>query len=455
MYEVAILTCILSVAEIRRRSALPARLEMLSSATTRISRRNTKVPHRLGFRDKLGELAAAFDRLAETLREKEPPPQNEKSRFKDAAEWLAALTRFSRAVRSCPDLSSIQRELAEIVKHALPGCTVALRVSGSSAIAGSQFGGEPNAESLKRQAWHCYARIPLVARGDALGALSVYGRERPKLSSLEIDFLNLLAERAALAIEKLGLFAASVGQRAEAGAASGALVDSGRANADFISIVSHEFRTPLNLIMGYTEMMHEELMGKITAEQRTCLERVMRASDDLLALVTNMLQAGNIETGCVEITKREVCVADLLRELQGEFPMPVEKDLEFFWEVPANLPLLFTDAEKLKDVLRQLVSNALKFTERGHVMVSSRSLASAGKMEITVSDTGVGIAEHVLPVLFEKYRQLDSSIARTYEGMGLGLFIAKKLTGLLGGELKVMSRPGMGSTFTVALPLAD
>ncbi|MGE5816878.1 MAG: sensor histidine kinase, partial [Deltaproteobacteria bacterium] len=126
---------------------------------------------------------------------------------------------------------------------------------------------------------------------------------------------------------------------------------------------------------------------------------------------------------------------------------------EFIWDIPADLPIFSTDADKLKQVLQQLIGNAVKFTEHGQVTVSSRSIVPAGKVEITIRATGVGIPNHVLPMLSEKSRQLNSSIARTNDGMELGLFIAKKLTEALGGELNVTSHSGIGSTFTVVLPL--
>lgn len=449
-YEMALLSLMLVILEIGRRLLLPAALQMASVTTTRSSRRNAKAPHRLGARDKLGELAAAFDRLAETLCENETRP-DDKSRLQDSAAWLAALARFTRALRLCTDFSAIERALAEVVESTLPGFAVALQVSGNSGFAGSHFGGDrAEAESLKRQAWRCYARIPLLVSGEVLGALCIYGRERPKLSALETDFLNLVGDRTALAVEEL--------QRSEMRteprrAGPGAFAEPRAAHTDFISIVSHEFRTPLSLIMGYTEMVHEELMGKITSEQRKCLERVMKASDELLALVNNVLQAGRLESGCVEISKREVRLSDLLGELRAELPKPQAKELEFVWDIPEDLPCVNTDADHLKGILQQLIGNALKFTEQGHVTVSSRSLLEAGKVEISVRDSGIGIAEHVLPALFEKYRQLDSSATRTYDGIGLGLYVARKLTDLLGGELKVTSRPAMGSTFTVVLPI--
>jgi signal transduction histidine kinase len=455
IYGVAIIGLILSTIQLRSRSPFPKGLQMLSATITRLSPRSAKRPNHSGFGDKLEELAAAFDRLAETLREKENPSPDNQTTFKDPAEWLPAISRFNRALRACPDRSSIERALVDTVEQALPECAVVLFLNSEIMPPHGKDSFCRPQEPLNKQAWNDHVTVPLLARGEALGALSVYVREHSELSSLELDFINVIADQAALAIDRLQLSERAIEQSAESCGVDNALTKARGAKSDFLSIMSHEFRTPLNLIMGYTEMMHEELTGKITTEQRKCLERVMKASDDLLTLITNIIQAGNIESGSIEVNKQEVRLGNLLREIQSEFPIPEEKSLEFIWDIPAHLPTVSTDTDKLKHVLRQLIGNAVKFTERGHVMISSKTLLPAGQVEITVSDTGMGIPEHVLPLLFEKYRQLDSSMARAYDGMGLGLFIAKKLTEVLGGELKVMSRPGTGSTFTVALPLAS
>jgi signal transduction histidine kinase len=123
--------------------------------------------------------------------------------------------------------------------------------------------------------------------------------------------------------------------------------------------------------------------------------------------------------------------------------------------MPAGLPTIVTDAEKLKQILHNLLDNALKFTERGEVRIAVKPDLDHRQLQIQISDTGIGIATDVLPLVFERYRQVDGSISRPYEGLGLGLFIAKRLTDLLGGTLTVLSEIGKGSTFTVALPLGE
>jgi signal transduction histidine kinase len=123
------------------------------------------------------------------------------------------------------------------------------------------------------------------------------------------------------------------------------------------------------------------------------------------------------------------------------------------WDYPLNLPNIKTDGEKLKYVLRNLIDNAVKFTDCGQIKVSSRALPENKKVEFEIRDTGVGIPSEALPAVFDKFQQLDSSVTRTYAGLGLGLYIAKKFTELLGGELSVSTEVGKGSTFTVALPV--
>ena len=457
----------------------------------RIARRAVNATHRVRDRDEMGELAAAFDGLAETLREKNDEPHKNNQSLQRPEEWLPVLSRFCRALRMRQDILSIQDLLVETVEQVFPACVVAVCIedqSGRIATDGCRNLNEElkrlvpeaevekgrmsagpidlmfvpdfqsgfrrsEAEGSKTQGRISYAKIPLVARGEAWGTLSLFGKERRELSRLELDFLTLLADQAAMAMHNARLYKKTEKQAVQLREAKNALANAQVSKSEFLSILSHEFRTPLNLIMGYTEIMQEELTENITAEQSSYLNRIMKASEDILALVMSVLHVGSIEAGCVELTQGEVGLSTLLGELKFDLAPPQEKDLDFVWDVPADLPIIRTDAEKLKHVLHKLIDNAVKFTERGQVRVSSRSFSRLGQVEITISDTGVGIPNDALPCVFEKYRQLDGSIARVYDGMGLGLFIAKNFTEMLGGELKAASEPGKGSTFTVALPV--
>ncbi len=440
--------------------------------------------------DQIGELAAAFDGLAESLKEKSGEPYRHQSLQPFFEPWFGAFSRFFRALRLCRDSRSIQDLLMTTVEQLFPHCAVAFstlekgrcvepdrcrkheqdlkRLMPTAEIEKDRTVARtadlkvvPEPQNLfrrsKAEEWRkgdrtSCARISLIAGGKAWGTLSVFAKERRKLSRLEFEFLTLLADEAAVTMHHVDVHQKMEEQKVQLQEARDALRHAQSPKPEFLSILSHEFRTPLNLIMGYTEIMQEELVESITAEQRGYLKRIMNASEDILALVLSVLHVGSIEAGCVDVLDEEVRLGTLLEELRSDLELPEEKHLDFVWEVPADLPVIRTDAEKLKYILHQLIDNAVKFTEHGEVKVSSKSLSRLGKVEIMISDTGVGIPNDALPSVFEKYRQLDGSMARMYDGMGVGLFRANKFTAMLGGELKVESEPGKGSTFTVVLP---
>jgi signal transduction histidine kinase len=242
--------------------------------------------------------------------------------------------------------------------------------------------------------------------------------------------------------------------RAKIRQATAALEKSNREKADLLSIMSHEFRTPLNLIMGYAGMLKEGCLGTISEEQHKALERILTSADDLFALVMNLLQAAGIEANAVQLKREPVGVSRLLAQLKATLRLPSDREFDLVWDYPADLPVVTTDGEKLKHVLRHLIDNAVKFTPRGQIKVSSRALPEDKKLEFEISDTGIGIPKEALSAVFEKFQQLDSSATRPYTGLGLGLYVAKNFTELLGGELSVSTELGKGSTFTVALPVA-
>ena len=241
---------------------------------------------------------------------------------------------------------------------------------------------------------------------------------------------------------------------AELRQANHALEKSNRVKSDLLSVMSHEFRTPLNLIVGYAGMLREGYLGAISEEQQKAVERILASADDLFALVMTLLEAAGIEANAVQLKREEVGVSKLLAQLKAALRLPSNKDLDLVWDYPTDLPVVTTDAEKLKHVLRHLIDNAVKFTPRGQIKVSSRALPKDKKVEFEISDTGIGIPREALPAIFEKFQQLDGSVTRPYAGLGLGLYVAKEFTELLGGELSVSTEVGKGSTFTVALPVA-
>ena len=169
-------------------------------------------------------------------------------------------------------------------------------------------------------------------------------------------------------------------------------------------------------------------------------------------MLNSILQATQIGGGNVVAERAEVSLSHLLADLESIYDLPLEKEITINWEYPP-LPVVKTDPEKLKQILRNLIDNAVKFTPKGQVTIAAGLEESQGRVVFKVSDTGQGIPQASLPIIFEMFRQLDSSETRAHGGVGLGLYIVKKFTELLGGEISVDSEPGKGSVFTVALPL--
>jgi signal transduction histidine kinase len=223
--------------------------------------------------------------------------------------------------------------------------------------------------------------------------------------------------------------------------------------SEFLATMSHELRTPLHMIIGYTDLLATGEFGALSEQQQAVLGRVDRSSRDLLEIIHSILDLGRLEAGRAPVAADELHLPDLLRELQAQTPLPNNKrHLQVSWEVPAGLPRLHTDALKVKVVLKNLIGNAIKFTETGGIQIAAA--ARDGGVECRVSDTGIGIAPDALPAIFEPFRQLDSSMTRRFDGVGLGLYIVRRLLDLLGGTITVESEPGRGSTFRVWLPLA-
>ena len=230
------------------------------------------------------------------------------------------------------------------------------------------------------------------------------------------------------------------------------LLKANHAKDEFLSVMSHELRTPLNAIIGYTGMIKDGLLGEITEEQQRALDKVGTRSDDLLKMIAEILQATSLEAQTVNAKSQEISVAGLLDNLRSNYEMRLEKALAINWDYPAELPVMRTDCEKLRHILENLINNAVKFTDQGNVTVSARYNPKAKAVEFKVADTGIGIQKELLPTIFEMFRQGDSSETRSYGGVGIGLYIVRKFTDLLGGTIDAVSEPGKGSIFTVTIP---
>ena len=224
-----------------------------------------------------------------------------------------------------------------------------------------------------------------------------------------------------------------------------------RLKDDFVATMSHELRTPLNVIMGYSDLLLEGTFGPLASDQSDALRRVARSGRQLLELINTTLDLGRLDAGRLELQLREVRLVEFVREIDAETQELQQKpNVRFEWRLPARLPVVSTDLMKLKVVIKNLIDNAMKFTESGSVSVGIRALERG--VEFAVSDTGIGVAPEVRPIIFEPFRQADSSMTRRYGGVGLGLYIVRRLVDLLGGTITLESEVGRGSTFRVWLP---
>jgi signal transduction histidine kinase len=226
-----------------------------------------------------------------------------------------------------------------------------------------------------------------------------------------------------------------------------------RLKSDFVATMSHELRTPLNIIVGYNDLLLDGTFGSLTSEQTGVVVRADTSARQLLELITATLDLSRLDTADTPLELKEIALPELIGEIDAENRDWREKpNLHFGWNVAPALPRLRTDPVKLKVVLKNVIANAVKFTDRGSVTVDLRSLD--GGVQITVNDTGIGIAPEMLPIIFEPFRQADSSATRRFGGVGLGLYIVRRLLDLLGGTVTVESELSRGSTFRVWVPTA-
>jgi signal transduction histidine kinase len=241
----------------------------------------------------------------------------------------------------------------------------------------------------------------------------------------------------------------------EASEAAHHAAESARANAakgEFLATVSHEVRTPLNIIVGYTDLLLEQAFAR-PEEQYDALRSIHHNSRQLLDLIQSMLDLNRIESGRVPLVIEEFPVAAALDGLRAGLPANwCRPGVELIWQSNDGATRMHSDRAKLETVLRNLVHNALKYTDVGSVTISAHGEPERGRVRFTVADTGQGIDAGDLDVIFEMFRQ-GSNGAPLGGGVGLGLYIAKRLTESLGGAIAVASTPGAGSRFTVTLPL--
>jgi signal transduction histidine kinase len=273
---------------------------------------------------------------------------------------------------------------------------------------------------------------------DLVGVLSAgyYGRTSP-FEPKQKRIGQGIAQLASMALTNAQLF--------------GELERANRLKSDFVATMSHELRTPLNVIIGYDDLLSDGEFGPLNEEQVDAARRIGRNARELLELINATLDLSRLETGRISVELAEFQLEDIVVQIDAETQDVRSKpSLSFVWDFKPPLPRVCTDPAKLKVVLKNLISNAIKFTAEGTIRVGIREQSDG--VEFSVADTGIGIAPDVQAVIFEPFRQADSSIMGRYGGVGLGLHIVRRLLGVLRGTVMLESTPGQGSTFRVWIP---
>lgn len=228
--------------------------------------------------------------------------------------------------------------------------------------------------------------------------------------------------------------------------------DANRLKSEFLSNMSHELRTPLNSIMALSRVLNTQAGTKLADDERNYLEIIERNGKMLLSLINDILDLSRIEAGKMDLNIREISLKEITANVvSGLKPLCNQKGISIQVDLPNDLPKIQSDEKKVYQILQNLAGNAVKFTGKGGVTI--KGIIRPSEIELTISDTGIGIPKQELPGIFEEFRQVDGSSSRSYEGSGLGLAIARKLANLLGGNIFAESELGQGSHFHLVLPI--
>ncbi|HEX5581441.1 MAG TPA: GAF domain-containing sensor histidine kinase [Gemmatimonadaceae bacterium] len=418
--------------------------------------------------------AAAVERHLDDARAGDPGPQPE-----DGATVARELGRQQRAAERAVWLQTVTAALAR-ASSVTEVCEVAVRqcVAASGASAGACFlasggallsatathaadggtrapvaPGAPEKEAFDTGRLVCAGErgdrcvrvaLPLAAGEEVHGVLVLQYARPERMEVGDREYLTALARVAAQALERVRLHAA-------ARAAS-------QAKSDFLAMMSHELRTPLNAIMGYTGLIADEVVGPLNLTQRDQLHRVQEHARHLLTLIEEILTLSRAEVGRDELRLTLVDPVRLLREVADVLaPSAARKELSFDVEVVGEPGMFRTDADKVRQVLAHLLTNAIKFTAEGSVTARVEEVEENGHRTLVyaVRDTGVGIAPDHLMRIFEPFWQADQARTRRFPGTGLGLNVTRRLADLLGGEVSVTSTPGEGSEFVFRVPVRE
>lgn len=281
--------------------------------------------------------------------------------------------------------------------------------------------------------------VPLDSGRNCIGLLTAVRTTESAFEARDLHMATELARQAALAIENARLY--------------GDVEAANQAKSNFLSVMSHELRTPLSAIIGYTDLIDRGVVGEVSEKQSAYLGRIRASSNHLLQIIEEILAFAGTEAGKESVRPEDLKLGELMAGVAAVAdPLAAETGLSFDVTVADDEAVIRTDPRKVRQILLNLVSNALKFTQEGSVEVRARS--EGDELVFEVEDTGVGIPEDRHESIFERFWQIEDPLTRRAGGTGLGLTVARSFATLLGGTLTVQSEPDVGSTFTLRIPRA-
>jgi signal transduction histidine kinase len=312
---------------------------------------------------------------------------------------------------------------------------------------------EKHRKILSQSGYCSFLGVPLRLGQRVIGTINLYSKQEREFRPDEIQMITAFADQTAIAVENARLFE-------EVQLKSGEMEDAFRTKTDFLNTMAHELRTPLNVVIGTQQLLVDGSYGNVSGEQSKALERIGRYAQDLLSLINEILDLVRLDARKVPVHESEFSVREITDDLELSFaPLAREKGLELKFDIGAGIPPLTSDRSKVREILQNLLANALKYTEKGEIelrvsLQNSNSSPRDRRILWSVRDTGIGIGEPDLPRLFEPFFMADGVDRRKYPGTGLGLSIVKRLVELLDGDIKIDSELGNGSTFSVSFPLS-
>ncbi|MCZ6873445.1 MAG: response regulator, partial [bacterium] len=485
---------ILTINRVRR---LADPIRQLAEAANRIAAGQRFVRVDNDSQDEIGGLAQSFNKMAASL------AQNEAALQRKVVE-TTALYEVGQEVLSRVDLEPILNLIVERAHSLLQAdaSQLALRQEGSDSFAIQAFSGKlteaivaapigpgkgiggrvieagepvlvddylvdyvdsPFFHMVREAGLRSWIGVPLKARNMVIGILYAISYRPNRFRQEDQQLLSALADQGAIAIENARLYEqvrrhtaeleTKVEERTrELQETNQKLETASRHKSGFLANMSHELRTPMNAIIGFTRLVMRRSKDVLEPRQYENLEKIRISADHLMRLINDILDLSKIEAGRIEIYPMDFNLQPLIDTcLRTVEPMIDSDRLKLVKAVNDDLPMLYTDEDKLKQILMNLLSNAVKFTEQGFVTVTASQQGS--DIAIGVTDTGIGIAEEALERIFEEFSQADSSTTRQYGGTGLGLPISRHLAHLMGGDITLQSSAGVGSTFTITIPL--